>query len=363
MHRTNSMSLCLSASVLCLLALLSSSPVLAQQTAQGEPQKQVTLDDVRFERVTSNGIKMRVATLGKGPLVLMLHGWPESWYSWRHQMVALANAGYRVAAPDMRGYGESDKPKNVADYDIVQLAGDAAGLVDALGEKRAILVGHDWGSVVAWHSVLLHPEKFRGLIAMSVPYGGRSSAPYIDSLKRTYGDNFFYMLYFQKEGVAEREFDADPRGILSRLYTSPSTPREPPTVTNPKMDAGGWIPRLGKPKRLPAWLTKDDLDYYEKQFRGAGFRGGINYYRNFERSWRLTEKLQGVKVKQPVLFIAGARDVVIRGATAEQLKSQMSNATIDLRGVKLIPDVGHWVQQEAPNETNKAMLEFIQQLK
>jgi pimeloyl-ACP methyl ester carboxylesterase len=309
--------------------------------------------------IEANGIKMRIAEAGSGPLVIFVHGWPESWYSWRHQLPAVAAAGYRAVAPDMRGYGKSDKPAAVEDYDIQHLTEDLVGIVDALGETKAILVGHDWGAIVAWHAMLLQPDRFSALVAMSVPYAGRPRQSLVQSLKSTFGENFFYILYFQEPGVAEKEFDADPRAILSRLYLSPDSPREAPQVTDPKRAAGGWIPRLGAPKGLPDWLTQADLDYYVAEFKEAGFRGGINYYRNFHRNWETTPQLAGAKVTAPVLFIAGDKDVVIRGATAEGLTALMSNAVPGLRGVKLVPNTGHWVQQERPDEVNAAIIEFL----
>jgi len=313
--------------------------------------------------IESNGIRMRIAEMGEGPLVLLLHGWPESWYSWRHQLSALAEAGYHAVAPDLRGYGKTEKPEAVEEYDIVHLTGDAVGILDALGEKTATVVGHDWGAIVAWNCVLLHPERFNALIAMSVPYGGRPKESMLTTWKRQFGDNFFYILYFQEPGVAEAEFDADPRGILSRLYLSPDSPREKAEVSDPKRSAGGWIGRLGAPKELPDWLKAEDLDYYVGEFTEAGFRGGINFYRNFHRNWEITPQLADASVEQPVLFIAGSKDVVIRGANAEQLTGMMGRATKDLRGVKLIDDIGHWVQQESPAETNAAMIEFLKSLK
>jgi pimeloyl-ACP methyl ester carboxylesterase len=312
---------------------------------------------MRFIR--ANGIQMRIAERGSGPLVILVHGWPESWYSWRHQLEALAAAGYRAVAPDMRGYGKTDKPPAVEDYDIQHVTADIAGLVDALGEKTAVLVGHDWGAIVAWHCMLLHPDRFTALVAMSVPYAGRGSQSLVDALKKAYADNFFYILYFQEPGAAEQEFDADPRAILSRLYLSPGSPRLPPTVTDPKRAAGGWIPRLGAAKGLPDWLTSEDLDYYVGEFTESGFRGGINYYRNFQRNWDTTPQLAGAQVQQPVLFIAGAKDIVIRGANAEQLTALMKPMVANLRGVKLIPEIGHWVQQESAAESNAAIVEFL----
>ena len=309
--------------------------------------------------IEANGIRLRISEEGRGPLVLLLHGWPESWYSWRHQLPVLAAAGYHAVAPDMRGFGGSDKPAAVAEYNIQDLTADVVGIIDALGEKTAIVVGHDWGAIVAWQCLLLHPSRFTALVAMSVPYGGRPPESIVETLQKTHGDNFFYILYFQEAGVAEAEFDANPRGILSRLYVSPGAPREAPAVTDPKRAAGGWIPRLGAPKALPDWLTAADLDYFVGEFTAAGFRGGINYYRNFHRNWETTPQIAGAKVSQPVLFIAGEKDNVIRGASAEQLTAFMGNAVTDLRGVRLLAGAGHWIQQERPAETNAAMLKFL----
>ena len=321
--------------------------------------KEGAMAEPNLRYIESNGIRMRIAEMGEGPLVLLIHGWPESWYSWRHQLPALAKAGYHAVAPDMRGYGKTDKPEAVEDYDNEHTTADVVGIIDALGEETAIIVGHDWGALVAWDCLLLHPDRFSALVAMSVPYSGRAPASPVSSWKTAFADNFFYILYFQEMGVAEAEFDADPRGILSRLYLSPDSPRKPAVVTDPKRAAGGWIPRLGEPKGLPDWLTQEDLDYYVNEFTEAGFRGGINYYRNFHRNWENTPELAGAKIEQPVLFIAGEKDQVIAGASAGQLKGAMSKVATDLRGVTLIPKVGHWAQQENAEETNAALIAFL----
>mgnify|MGYP002865716850 FL=1 len=333
--------------------------------AQENPlmDEQSPIDGISFRYIETNGIRMRLATMGdSGPLVIMAHGWPESWYSWRHQIKAVAEAGYRVVAPDMRGYGGTDAPPDVEDYDIVTIAADIVGIVDAYGEDQAILIGHDWGSIVAWNTVLLHPERFSALVAMSVPYSGRAAESPLVSWRNAYGDNFYYILYHQEPGVAEAEYDADPRGILSRLYLSPDSPRHPPQVTDRHRSAGGWIPRLGAPVGLPDWLTEEDLDYFVKQFSAAGFRGGVNYYRNFHRNWEITPQLANARVTVPTLFIAGENDVVIAGASQGRLEGAMRRVVDDLRGVILLPEAGHWIQQELPEETNAALLEFLEGL-
>ncbi|MEZ5489415.1 MAG: alpha/beta hydrolase [Gammaproteobacteria bacterium] len=355
----------ITALVCATLALLSALTAMAAAQAKEERtmSNQSLPEDINFRHIETNGIRMRVAEMGeRGPLIILAHGWPESWYSWRHQMPALAAAGYRVVAPDMRGYGQTDAPLAVDQYDIEHLAGDMVGLIDAYGEQQAIIIGHDWGAIVAWYSVLLHPERFTALVALSVPFTGRPSKSPLASWQETFGDNFYYILYHQESGVAEAEYDADPEGLLSRLYLSPDSPREAPEVTDRHRSAGGWIPRLGAPKGLPDWLTREDLDYYVSQFEQAGFRGGINYYRNFHRNWEITPQLQGASIDIPVLFIAGEKDMVIAGASQEKVTAGISRVANDLRGVTLLPDAGHWIQQELPEATNREILSFLKGL-
>jgi len=319
---------------------------------------------ITFKKIQSNGINMKLAMAGDaGPLVLLAHGWPESWYSWRHQLNGLAAAGYRVVAPDMRGYGETDAPPDIEDYNMNQLTGDMVGILDALDEPTATMIGHDWGAPVAQYSALFYPERFTSLVMMSVPYMGRGSRNPLEAMRATAGDNFFYMVYHNEAGgVAEQEYDSDPRGILSRLYLSPDSPREVPEITDPKRATGGWIPRLGAPKGLPDWLAEEDLDYYVDQFTASGFRGGVNYYRNIGRNWELTADRTDFVIKVPSMFLAGEKDMVIRGAAQEALRTGMSPLFSDLRDVVLLPEIGHWVQQEAPEETNNALLAFLKTL-
>jgi len=322
------------------------------------------LPEARFTTIDCNGIRLRLAVADEaseeGPLMLCLHGWPESWYNWRHQLRFFAARGFRVAAPDMRGYGGSEAPRDAAAYDILTLVGDVVGMLDALGERQAILVGHDWGAIVAWHAALLHPERFSSLVAMSVPWVGRPRRSPMQTWREKFGDRFFYILYHNApDGLAEREYDADPRGLLSRLYLSPDSPRAAPQLRDPDYRAGGWIPRLGAAKGLPDWLEQGDLDYLVGEFTRAGFRGGLNYYRNFHRNWELTADLRDMRVRVPTMFIAGAGDMVLQGADAARLRQMMAPFVPDLEDVILLPGVGHWVQQEAPEAVNEAMLAFI----
>jgi pimeloyl-ACP methyl ester carboxylesterase len=306
-----------------------------------------------------SGIRMRVAEQGSGPLVLLLHGWPESWYSWRYQLPAIAAAGYRVLAPDMRGFGGSAAPESVEAYDVGRLCEDVLGLIDLTGERQAVVVGHDWGAAVAWYCVQRHPQRFSAIAALSVPRGTRPEAAPSSLLRERFGENFYYMLYFQSPGVAEAEFDPNPRAILERIYTSPDTPREPPEVTDPRASAGGWVRRLGRPKQLPPWLRAEDLDYYVQEFTRTGFRGGLNYYRNLDRNWGLTAQLADGQVHQPALFIGGEKDQVLAGRTAADLEALMRPIVPALRKVEVLPGAGHWVQQERADQVNDLLLQFL----
>ncbi|MEM7018923.1 MAG: alpha/beta hydrolase [Pseudomonadota bacterium] len=320
------------------------------------------MSEITFQTIQTNGISMRIAEAGTGPLVLLIHGWPESWYSWRHQVEGLAAAGYHAVAPDMRGYGDTDAPADPAEYRVDNLAADVVGIVDALGQDKATIIGHDWGSMVVWGAALLHPERFNGVIGMSVPYNKPTDTSPLETWNKLFGENFFYILYHNEpDGVAEAEYDSDPRAFLSMLYTSPGTPREEPSVTDPRRSAGGWIGRIGAPKELPDWLAAEDLDYYVNEFTRAGFRGGVNYYRNFDANWHLLKELDPT-IQIPAAFISGAADMVIGGADEAALKGMMQPIIKDLREITLIPEMGHWVQQEAPEETNAAILGFLKSL-
>jgi pimeloyl-ACP methyl ester carboxylesterase len=302
----------------------------------------------------TNGISMHIAEQGDGPLVVLCHGFPELWYSWRHQLTALGDAGYHAVAPDQRGYGRTDRPEAVEAYDIVHLTADLTGLLDALGEQRAVFVGHDWGAMLVWQLALLAPERVAGLVAMSVPFVPRTPVPFTEVMRAFAGDRFLYMLYFQEVGPADEELGGDPRRSLLKVLWSAAGERG--GAFRPQAEPGaGWLDRMPEPEGLPPWLGEEDLDLYVSEFERTGFTGPINWYRNFDRNWELTPNLAGARVEAPALFIAGERDPVLRMSPPQIMDGWVP----DLRGTLILPGAGHWIQQERPDEVNAALLEFL----
>src|SRR4051794_7795613 len=217
------------------------------------------MTEITHRTIETNGINMHVAEAGKGPLVLLLHGWPESWYSWRHQLPALADAGFHAVAPDQRGYGGTDAPEDIEAYDILDLTADAAGILHALGEEKAVVVGHDWGAPVAWNSALLYPDRYRAVAALSVPYMGRGPMPPLQLMRAMFGNNFFYILYFQTPGVAEAEFSADiPRMMRTVLYAASGNVKEDVNALAVKPADSKFLDGMPEPTELPKWLTQQD---------------------------------------------------------------------------------------------------------
>ena len=307
---------------------------------------------------------MHLAEAGAGPLVLMCHGFPESWYSWRHQLVALARVGFHAVAPDMRGYGQTDRPEAIDQYTLLHLVGDMVGVLDALGEETAVIAGHDWGAPVAWHAALLRPDRFRAVIALSVPFRPRRGVRPTSVMPQT-DDAVFYQLYFQTPGVAEKEFERDPRETIRRILFWGSG--------DGRLDAvkvggggGGMVPRSGgflmgpeAPATLPKWITEGDVDFYAGEFARTGFRGGLNWYRNIDRSWELLAPWSNAKVTVPALYVAGDRDLVLSFRGMDQLLPALKQVVPGLRETIMLPGCGHWTQQERPDEVNAAMLEFL----
>jgi pimeloyl-ACP methyl ester carboxylesterase len=315
--------------------------------------------DIDFHTIETNGVRLRVALKGTGPLIILIHGWPESWYSWRHQIPALAAAGYRVAAPDVRGYGSSDKPHEIEAYAIKALCADIAGLITALGEEQAILIGHDWGAPIVWNTALFHSEKVRAVAALSVPYPGRGPMPLIDLYRTIYKDRFFYQLYFQTPGVAEAELEADVRKSLRAIYWGVSGEAQGEALLLDKPADAKLLDGIQVPDALPAWLTQEALDYYVGEFERNGFRGPLNRYRNSYRDFDDQAAIAGKPFVQPAAFIAGSLDPVLRFIPGVDLIERMRQRVAGLRLVKLIDGAGHWVQQERPAEVNAALLEFL----
>ena len=318
--------------------------------------------------VEANGLRLHIAEQGLGPLVVLCHGFPESWYSWRHQLPALAEAGFHAVAPDMRGYGQTDCPEAIDEYTLLHLVGDIVGLVDALGAESAVIVGHDWGAPVAWHTALLRPDRVRAVIGLSVPFIPRGPVRPTTLMPQT-DDAMFYQLYFQEPGVAEAELERDVRRSLRcLLYTaSGDLPRGDATFPDP--DRVGLVPRRGgllnsmiEPGALPAWLSEADLDFYAKEFTRTGFRGGLNWYRNIGRNWELLAPFAGARVTVPALYVAGDRDLVVAFRGMGQLIPNLKRFVPQLRRTLMLPGCGHWTQQERPQEVNAAMLDFLRSL-
>ena len=308
--------------------------------------------------LTANNITLHITEQGSGPLVLLCHGWPELAYSWRHQMPVLAAAGYRVVAPDMRGYGGSSVPHGIADYAITDLVGDMVALVAALGETRACIVGHDWGANVAWSAALMRPDVFVAVAALSVPHRPRSAAAPPLAVLQAAGLHDYYWFYFNREGEAEAEFERDLESALRKVLVGISGDADKARSLNVPA-GGGFLDGLVDPPVLPPWLSEADVAVYAAAFRKNGLRGPFNWYRNLDRNWALTAPFQGAKVMPPALFIAGDRDGVITTSMGKRALDTLSAGVPNLRGKVLIEGAGHWIQQERPAEVNAALLGFL----
>jgi pimeloyl-ACP methyl ester carboxylesterase len=322
------------------------------------------VNEIQHRFVEVNGIRMHIAEQGQGPLVILIHGFPELWYNYRHQIAALAAAGYHAVAPDMRGYGQTSAPPRIEDYSQLQFAGDIVGLIRLLGVETAVLVGHDWGAPVAYNTANLRPDLVRAVVLLSVPFAPRAdnSVRPTEGMRRRAPEGMqFYQTYFQQPGVAEKELEADPRRTLRMfLYSlSGGIPKE-----------HKWrfmFPANGKaldgctdPAHLPAWLKEEDLDYFTSEFTRTGFRGGLNWYRTQDLFWESTPFLAGRKLLQPTLFIAGADDGVVEFArpAVDNLEKNVPN----LWKKVLLPGIGHWTEQEAPNEVSRLIVEFLHRM-
>jgi len=305
--------------------------------------------------ISANGIEIFLLELGEGPLVLFCHGWPELSYSWRHQIPALAAAGFHVVAPDMRGFGRTSAPANVNAYSIFDHVGDMVALVASLQEKQAVIVGHDWGAPVAWHAAMFRPDVFTAVAGLSVPPPFRGRGRPLDTLRES-GITNFYWQYFQTPGVAEAEFERDVnltmRTLLGRGFSDPA-------ASLFVEDGKGFLGSPDADRPLPDWLSEADLSYFSESYRKSGFRGGLNWYRNIDRNWELTAPWQGVQIHQPSLFIAGSNDSVITGLIGAKRVADMERVLPNLRKKLIIDGAGHWIQQERADEVNAALIAFL----
>ena len=316
---------------------------------------------ITHRSIQSNGIQMHVAEAGEGPAVLLCHGFPESWYSWRHQLAALAKAGYRAIAPHMRGYGSTDKPEAIDQYTLLHLTGDMVGVLDALGLKQAAIVGHDWGAPVAWHSALFRPDRFPAVVGLSVPFRPRGSVRPTTVMSRT-DDAVFYQLHFQEPGVAEADLEKDVRAsIRGALYSLSGDAKREETGTLGMVGrgGGGGLGHTVVPRALPTWLSETDIDVYAAEFGRSGFRGGLNWYRNIDRNWELLAPWAGARIEVPALYVAGDRDLVLAFRGMDQLLPALKQVIPKLDETIILPGCGHWTQQERPEEVNAALLSFL----
>jgi pimeloyl-ACP methyl ester carboxylesterase len=309
--------------------------------------------------IAGHGIEFSVSVAGSGPLVILMHGWPEQSFSWRHQVPALVAAGYRVATPDMRGYGRSGKPEAPASYRLNEIAQDMGAVAAALGAERWVSVGHDWGAIAAWRCALYYPQTVAAVFGMSVPHAGPPPIPFMDLLEALFPDRFFYIRYFQEVGVGEAELSAaDNFAALKQIFYNASgagvranKPRKAPRDSK-LLDA--WDPAPAG--ELP-FLPDAELEEYAAAFRAGGWRGPLNWYRNFDANAADARALGDSVVRQPAGFLAGEFDPVLHFFPG-QLETQRKFCA-DLRMEVQPAGAGHWVQQEAPAETNKALLEFL----
>src|SRR5262245_37387105 len=326
------------------------------------------MTQIQRRTVETNGIRMHIAEQGPGPLDVLCHGCPGSWYPWRHQLPALAAAGFHTVAPDMRGYGQTDGPDAIDEYTLLHLVGEMVGLLDALGVESAVIAGHDWGAPVAWHAALLRPDRFRAVIGLSVPFRPRGAVRPTTVMPQT-DDAIFYQLYFQTPGVAEAEFERDVRSTFCRLLYSASGDAPRGNATMGSADTvgmvsrrGGFLSHLVEPRALPTWLTEANIEFFTGAFTRSGFRGGLNWYRNIDRNWELLAPFAGACVTVPALYVTGDRDLVVAFRGMDQLIPNLSKLIPHLRRTLILPGCGHWTQQERPEEVNAAMIDFLRSL-
>ena len=319
------------------------------------------MPDIEHQQIPANGIELHVASCGpaNGPPVVLCHGFPELWYSWRHQLTALGGAGFRALAPDLRGYGRSSHPSGVADYGSDRLTADLCGLLDHFGYGQAAFVGHDWGAMLVWEFGRLHPDRASSIYNLSVPFT-QSPAPPIEIFDAIFAGKFFYIVYFQEVGPAESELEADPRTFLRNMMYSAGgegMAASPGMLPDVPREGTGFLDILSPaPDQLPPWITEDDVDVYADAFIAGGFFGPLSFYRNMDANWQRSKDIPSSVLSMPIGFLTGSFDPV--NAMLPGAAEAMDEAFPDFRGVTTVDGAGHWVQQERPGETNAALVQF-----
>ncbi|MEZ2442326.1 alpha/beta fold hydrolase [Chitinophaga sp. RCC_12] len=340
-----------------ILLICMTDTMIASSKRQTKSRTMKNTDSIKLthQYITVNGIKYHYAEAGKGPLVILLHGFPELWYSWRQQLSALAQAGYHAVAPDLRGFGESEVTTDERDYSLIQHARDVKALIDHIGADKVVIVGHDWGANLMWTMAQLYPNTVSAVVALSIPFYPEPRDPAM--IRKKWSSVF---TNFEKKGIVETEFEKNPErffklffyalsgdapdGTIEKLYLK-TTPNDRLMTSFPPTD------------HLPAWLSKEDLDYYVNAYKKTGITGALGFYRNTDEDYPKLKKIYKRGITQPVLFIGGAKEAAIKFGSTEQMKNSLPN----LRKVILLENCGHWVQQERAQEVNNALIEFLKQ--
>ena len=317
---------------------------------------------MEFREISNGDIVLRVAIQGSGPVLLCVHGWPELWYSWRHQISHFSKLGFTIAAMDVRGYGGSSKPESISSYSMRNLCRDVAAVANEVSDDPVVLLGHDWGAPIVWNTALLHPDLVKAVAGLSVPYTPGGDTAFIDMAKQLYADRFFYQIYFQAEGVAEAELEADVPLSLRKIYYAISGDSPSNTWLADKPSDAKLLEGMVDPDPFPAWLTPDDLKLYSDAFESSGFRGPLNRYRAQRIDVKELVDIRGRTITQPACFIGGERDPVRHFVTGVDMYANPGAACDDFRKSTVIDGAGHWVQQEAPAKTNAALEDFFNAL-
>lgn len=351
-----------------MLAACSLAPLVPSTSAVARFCGEKTMIQLNYRHVEVNGLRMRIADHGEGPLVLLCHGFPETAYAWRHQLQALANTGYRAVAPDLRGFGGTTAPTDVEDYALQHLVGDMIGLLDVLEVDAAVIVGNDWGATLAWQSALLRPDRFRAVAAIGVPIMGQPPVPPTQIFPQT-EDALLYVLYFQEEGVAEAEFEADIQETLLKIYYGASSDAGPRGEEHDTPNPFGMVPRsegllvsLPVPKRDLPWLSDEDLAVLIDDYRQSGFRGGLNLYRNLYRNWALQTAFSGMTVNVPAIYMVGTNDTGLAMPGMRQMIDAQMVLAPKLQAPIFLEDCGHWAPQEKPERVNEILTNFLAEI-